>query len=636
MLGDDGKPLVAKMPGGGGVVVPPGGSIGPGGVILDANGNPVLGADGKPMVATDPRVPAGGSIGEGGVILDANGNPVLDANGRPMRVNAIDNTPGAGGPNSRDKGSQCDDLGGGKRAGGGGGGASGGSSKKKKGGGGGDGEEGGVKRKNTSFDLSGMGLDDEDDEDDGTDALAAMAEVDRLMRMRGGKRQRSSRMITNLKGGKVMPSWMVHKAAGTLMQSRIDYEKQLAERGHDEEGEEAEQHDFGEFCEDQFVELYGLQKVAKENLRDMLKGLKKSSDKHARLKIFRMMCGLVPGDEEEDLLMAEGASLFYRTALRHLVIILSEDHLSGLKGSAFWTHYAKPDCVRLPLIYLEKLQDKLEKLAKLEERKAEEVIAGETKTRKQRAEGQRRMLELQRMVKCCELALLDHGAGRMPDSPDLEGPEAEGKPKIFEYGNPEHGAKPRTKQTTKKPMNSRCCIDCFLYRALEHWLRLEEEEKDSIIISFRSWDANGDGVLQLDEFAHMVKFANPSAGKKRITNCFVAACGLEDEHVDTERLVPALRLFELQLKDQPDGWTPPDPEKLKAEARAAKEREEAERMRGMNNTEREVETDAKESMANAAMALRQLSTITKVLKALGKNMEHVTEEDAMRLLDNMG
>ena len=59
-------------------------------------------------------------------------------------------------------------------------------------------------------------------------------------------------------------------------------------------------------------------------------------------------------------------------------------------------------------------------------------------------------------------------------------------------------------------------------------------------------------------------------------------------------------------------------------------------MRGMNETEREVETDAKESMANAAMALRQLSTITKVLKALGKNMEHVSEEDAMRLLDNMG
>ena len=122
--------------------IPPGGSIGPGGVILDANGNPVLGADGKPLVAgqgaadgklaaaaeeaaaieariaelkrrqeageltaeemaelerlegrlselkqvlaSDPRIPPGGSIGPGGVILDANGNPVLGADGKPL------------------------------------------------------------------------------------------------------------------------------------------------------------------------------------------------------------------------------------------------------------------------------------------------------------------------------------------------------------------------------------------------------------------------------------------------------------------------------------------------------------------------------------------------------------------------
>ena len=45
---------------------------------LDASGKPVPGADGKPLKAMDPRVPPGGSIGEGGVILDANGNPVID------------------------------------------------------------------------------------------------------------------------------------------------------------------------------------------------------------------------------------------------------------------------------------------------------------------------------------------------------------------------------------------------------------------------------------------------------------------------------------------------------------------------------------------------------------------------------
>ena len=64
--------------------IPPGGSIGPGGVILDADGNPVLGKDGKPLVITDPRVPPGGRIGEGGIILDANGRPVLGADGKPM------------------------------------------------------------------------------------------------------------------------------------------------------------------------------------------------------------------------------------------------------------------------------------------------------------------------------------------------------------------------------------------------------------------------------------------------------------------------------------------------------------------------------------------------------------------------
>ena len=80
--------------------IPPGGSIGPGGVILDADGKPVLGADGKPLLA-DPAaaaaaghpsipsfspdmIPPGGSIGAGGIILDANGNPVLGADGKPL------------------------------------------------------------------------------------------------------------------------------------------------------------------------------------------------------------------------------------------------------------------------------------------------------------------------------------------------------------------------------------------------------------------------------------------------------------------------------------------------------------------------------------------------------------------------
>ena len=134
----------------------------------------------------------------------------------------------------------------------------------------------------------------------------------------------------------------------------------------------------------------------------------------------------------------------------------------------------------------------------------------------------------------------------------------------------------------------------------------------------------------------MIKFANKAAGKKRITNAFVAACGMEDDHVDTQRLVPALRLFDLVLLPQPEGWAPPDPEKLKAEARAAKAAEEEERKRLLSREDVVAEADAKSAMENAVKSLRQLSIITKVLKALGRNMESVSEEDALRLIEDMG
>ena len=97
----------------------------------------------------------------------------------------------------------------------------------------------------------------------------------------GGKRRRrrhrEKRMITSLKGAKVMPTWMVHKAVGTLMQSRIEYELDMARRGEDEEDNQ----DYGEFVEDRYVELYGLKKIAESNLRDLLKGLKYAPHAHA-------------------------------------------------------------------------------------------------------------------------------------------------------------------------------------------------------------------------------------------------------------------------------------------------------------------------------------------------------------------
>ena len=73
-------------PGGGG----PGGgmpTIGPDGIVRDANGQPVIGSDGLPM-----RSPPGGSIGPEGIMRDRDGNPVIGADGQPVRVPA-----GAGG-----------------------------------------------------------------------------------------------------------------------------------------------------------------------------------------------------------------------------------------------------------------------------------------------------------------------------------------------------------------------------------------------------------------------------------------------------------------------------------------------------------------------------------------------------------
>ena len=90
--------------------IPPGGSIGPNGEILDANGNPVLGADGKPLMAggwngNDPRIPPGGSIGPNGEILDANGNPVLGADGKPLMTDSLSRSgDAAGGKGGKTKG----------------------------------------------------------------------------------------------------------------------------------------------------------------------------------------------------------------------------------------------------------------------------------------------------------------------------------------------------------------------------------------------------------------------------------------------------------------------------------------------------------------------------------------------------
>merc|ERR1711871_1120271 len=99
-------------------------------------------------------------------------------------------------------------------------------------------------------------------------------------------------------------------------------------------------------------------------------------------------------------------------------------------------------------------------------------------------------------------------------------------------------------------------------RTLEHWQMQEELDQEETMAAYRSWDLNGDGMLQLDEFSDMVKFSNPSAGQRKITRAFIAASstsGDNDEaesYVDTSRLGPALQLYGFTLKDRPENLEP--------------------------------------------------------------------------------
>ena len=78
-------------------------------------------------------------------------------------------------------------------------------------------------------------------------------------------------------------------AGDDALVTRIEYEVEMAARGEEEEDNQ----DFGEFCEDRYVELYGLKKIAEGNLRDLLKGLRHASKSHVRLEIFRQVSALV-------------------------------------------------------------------------------------------------------------------------------------------------------------------------------------------------------------------------------------------------------------------------------------------------------------------------------------------------------
>ena len=86
--------------------VPPGGSVAPDGTILGPDGQPVLGADGRPVRAKhaargqrqvgrmgDPQIPPGGSVAADGTILGADGLPIKGPDGLPMKAVAVAASP---------------------------------------------------------------------------------------------------------------------------------------------------------------------------------------------------------------------------------------------------------------------------------------------------------------------------------------------------------------------------------------------------------------------------------------------------------------------------------------------------------------------------------------------------------------
>ena len=351
------------------------------------------------------------------------------------------------------------------------------------------------------------------------------------------------------------------------MQARVEYELEMASRGETEEDNQ----DFGEFVEDRFVELYGLKKIAEANLRDTLKGLKQSSETHTRLEIFRTLTALVPGDAEGESSsqpFSNQAAIFMRQILGQLVKICREDHLSGLKGDAFWACYAKPDVLKVPAAYFERIIERLNKqVSYLKEQKTSAKASA-----KASAEGEpeaptankfaavqmdpKKEADIIRAIKTLEAVLADHAKKDLPLTADkmidesgksLRG-EGEQKVKEVTVGDDLTCKKPTAKGTV-----GRVCVDSFLFRALEHWDKLMDLEEEMLLRAFGTWDFNGDGHLELKEFTHMVKFSNAAVRQAKVTRAFLAASGGADV-VHKERLGPIMLSYGLKLENKPSDY----------------------------------------------------------------------------------
>ena len=70
---------------------------------------------------------------------------------------------------------------------------------------------------------------------------------------------------------------------------------------------------------------------------------------------------------------------------------------------------------------------------------------------------------------------------------------------------------------------ARVCVDCFMQRALTHWKEADAAREQQLNEAFRSWDTNGDGELQYDEWVEGLSFSNPGVPTRTITKVYKAA-----------------------------------------------------------------------------------------------------------------
>ena len=58
---------------------------------------------------------------------------------------------------------------------------------------------------------------------------------------------------------------------------------------------------------------------------------------------------------------------------------------------------------------------------------------------------------------------------------------------------------------------------------LQAYFQLEKEEAEQIVAAFHSWDADGDGNLDFDEFREMAAYSNPALPPKTMMKIYKAA-----------------------------------------------------------------------------------------------------------------